>query len=100
MLVSEAIVGNRVVLGALEAGTRALLATGGVVPPPARWTIDTGFLGDGYGFPTDEGTDAATRADALGVGTDPTYTAKGFAAALARADTGRRVVYVHTLAAH
>jgi 1-aminocyclopropane-1-carboxylate deaminase/D-cysteine desulfhydrase-like pyridoxal-dependent ACC family enzyme len=99
VLVSEAIVGNRVVLGGLEAGTRALLATGGVFAPPARWSIDTEYLGEGYGFPTDAGTDAAALAAGLGVATDPTYTAKGFAAALARVAAGRRVVYVDTLAA-
>jgi 1-aminocyclopropane-1-carboxylate deaminase/D-cysteine desulfhydrase-like pyridoxal-dependent ACC family enzyme len=96
--VADAIVTNRPVLSGLEAGVRALLAVGGVVPPPARWRIDPRWFGPGYGHETDEGTAAAARASALGIASEPTYTAKALAAAFAAADSGRRVVYLQTYA--
>jgi D-cysteine desulfhydrase len=96
--VADAIVTNRVVLGGMEAGVRSLLAVGGVAPPSSRWTIDARWFGPGYGHATDEATAAAERAAALGVASEPTYTAKALAAAFDRIDAGRRVVYVQTYA--
>jgi D-cysteine desulfhydrase len=97
--VADRIVTNRPVLRGIEAGVRSLLALGGAVPPPARWTIDGGWFGDGYGHPTEAGAAAAERALGLGIRSDPTYTAKALAAALARLDAGRRVVFLQTLSA-
>jgi D-cysteine desulfhydrase len=96
--VADAVVTNQVVLSALEAGVRSLLAVGGVTPPATRWEIDTGWFGDGYGIPTDAGTAAAERATDLGIASEPTYTAKALAAAFARSDAGRKVVYLQTYA--
>ena len=96
--VADRIVTNRPVLSGIEAGVRSLLAVGGVVPPRARWRIDGRWFGDGYGHPTAEGTSAALRAAALGIASEPTYTAKALAAAFAAVDAGRRVVFVQTYA--
>jgi D-cysteine desulfhydrase len=97
--VADAIVTNRAVLSGIEAGVRSLLAVGGALPPPARWRIDASWFGPGYGHPTPEGRAAAERASDLGLASDPTYTAKALAAAFARRDAGRRVVFLQTLAA-
>ncbi len=48
----------------------------------ARIHVDGAQLGDGYGFATEPGDRATTRAHALGLTLDPTYTAKAFAALL------------------
>lgn len=96
--VADVVVTNPVVLSALETGVRSLLAVGGVAPPPSRWEIDGGWFGDGYGIETAEGATAAERAVALGIANEPTYTAKALAAAFARHDAGRRVVYLQTYA--
>jgi 1-aminocyclopropane-1-carboxylate deaminase/D-cysteine desulfhydrase-like pyridoxal-dependent ACC family enzyme len=98
--VADAIVTNRPVLQGIERGVRALLAIGGVRPAAARWEIDTRWFGDGYGHPTAAGTEAAERAAALGLHSEPTYTAKALAAAFALEDAGHRVVFLQTLAAH
>jgi 1-aminocyclopropane-1-carboxylate deaminase/D-cysteine desulfhydrase-like pyridoxal-dependent ACC family enzyme len=65
----------------------------------ARLATTTRFLGRGYGHPTDEGMHATERAAAAGLVLDPTYTAKAFAATLARAAEGREktILYWHTL---
>jgi 1-aminocyclopropane-1-carboxylate deaminase/D-cysteine desulfhydrase-like pyridoxal-dependent ACC family enzyme len=97
--VADRIVTNRPVLAGIEAGVRSLLAVGGAVPPRARWSIDGAWFGDGYGHPTEAGTAAAARAAALGIRSEPTYTAKALAAAFARLDAGRRVVFLQTLSA-
>ena len=97
-LVSSPLVANRVVLSALEAGTRALLATGGVAPPRTRLRALTGYVGPGYGQSSEEGTRAAREAEALGVAVERTYTAKAFAAALDARRRGRHVVFVQTWA--
>ena len=97
--VADAIVTNRPCSAGIEAGVRALLAVGGVVPPPARLAIDGRWFGDGYGHPTAAGTAAAERAAALGIASEPTYTAKALAAAFAAASTpAGDVVYVQTYA--
>jgi D-cysteine desulfhydrase len=89
---------NMAVLGSMEAATAALLALGGWRPVPARLKIDTGWLGPGYGHPTEAG-DAATRAAAgYGLAVEPTYTAKAFACALDRHNDGQRVVFIQTFA--
>jgi 1-aminocyclopropane-1-carboxylate deaminase/D-cysteine desulfhydrase-like pyridoxal-dependent ACC family enzyme len=62
--------------------------------------FDGRFLGAGYGYPTQDGSDAAREADqAAGLEMDSTYTAKAFAATLGyvRAGRARRVLYWHTL---
>ena len=96
--VADRIITNRLVLTGIEAGTRSLLALGGVSPPAARLRIDGRWFGRGYGHPTDEGTAAAAAGSALGLATEPTYTAKALAAALASVDRGKRVVFVQTYA--
>jgi D-cysteine desulfhydrase len=81
----------------LETATAALLALGGgVIRGPARLTIDAAWMGAGYGHPTDDGEKAMAAAAAYGLELEPTYTAKAFAAALARVERGERVVFVHT----
>jgi 1-aminocyclopropane-1-carboxylate deaminase/D-cysteine desulfhydrase-like pyridoxal-dependent ACC family enzyme len=97
--VADRIVTNAPVLRGLEAGVRSLLALGGAVPPPARWSIDGRWFGAGYGHPTPEGAAAATRAAGLGIHSEPTYTAKALAAAFERLDAGHRVVFLQTLSA-
>ena len=97
--VADRIVTNRPVLRGIEVGVRSVLALGGGLPPAARWTIDGGWFGPGYGHPTPAGTGAAERAAALGIRSEPTYTAKALAAAFERLDAGRRVVFLQTLSA-
>jgi 1-aminocyclopropane-1-carboxylate deaminase/D-cysteine desulfhydrase-like pyridoxal-dependent ACC family enzyme len=65
-----------------------------------RFSVERNELGSGYGFPTSAGDAATLRAQAVGLGLDPTYTAKAFAHALHRAERtdGRQVIlYWHTL---
>jgi D-cysteine desulfhydrase len=65
-----------------------------------RLTIDTRFLGAGYGHPSADGADATGAArEGAGLVLDPTYTAKAFASALwhVRARQARHVLYWHTL---
>jgi len=67
-----------------------------------RWrlTMDSRFLGGGYGHPTPEGEEATrTARSAAGLLLDPTYTAKAFASALwhVRARRAHSVLYWHTL---
>jgi len=95
---ADAVVANRAVLGSLEVMTSALVALGGWVPRPARWSVDGRWIGRGYGYPTAEGRAAAAVASMWGIALEPTYSAKACAAALDLASAGRRVVYVHTSA--
>ncbi len=64
-----------------------------------RVTVDGGFLGKGYGFLTEDGERASDEAQGAGLTLDPTYTAKAFAAALARVRAGPpgTVLFWHTL---
>ncbi|HVE94455.1 MAG TPA: pyridoxal-phosphate dependent enzyme [Acidimicrobiales bacterium] len=94
----DAVIANRAVLGSLEAMTAALVALGGWRPRAARWTVDSRWVGRGYGYPTAEGRAAAAVASMWGIAVEPTYTAKACAAALDLAATGKRVVYIHTSA--
>lgn len=89
---------NMAVLKTLEAATASLLALGGWVPRPARLKIDTGWLGPGYGHPTEAGEHATRAAQAYGLEVEPTYTAKAFACALDRHNDGQRVVFIQTFA--
>jgi 1-aminocyclopropane-1-carboxylate deaminase/D-cysteine desulfhydrase-like pyridoxal-dependent ACC family enzyme len=75
--------------------------------------LDVSRVGGGYGHPTEEGERATDRAGQIGLGLDPTYTAKAFAHALTSAGargfspdpSGRRAprplpsLYWHTLSA-
>jgi D-cysteine desulfhydrase len=96
--VADAIVTNRVVLGAHEAGARAVLAVGGAVTGPTRLRIEPRYFGGGYGVPTAAGDAAMKAAAELGTVVEPTYTAKAFACALDRWRMGRRVVFLQTFA--
>jgi 1-aminocyclopropane-1-carboxylate deaminase/D-cysteine desulfhydrase-like pyridoxal-dependent ACC family enzyme len=68
--------------------------------PRPELRIEGGFVGRGYGYPTPAGARAIARGAELGLGLDPTYTGKVFAALLADADAGRlrgkRVLFIHT----
>ncbi|MBV9664277.1 MAG: pyridoxal-phosphate dependent enzyme [Actinobacteria bacterium] len=98
--VADRSVTNTAVLGSMQAGTLALLALGGYVSCSAARPveIDGRWFGPGYGHPTPAGDAAGERAASYGLEVEPTYTAKAFAAALARADAGERVVFVQTYA--
>lgn len=80
-------------------GTAALAGVSSSVASRAskRVDVDGRWLGRGYGHPTRAGDDATARARAWGLVLDPTYTAKAFACALARASAGKKVLYWHTL---
>jgi D-cysteine desulfhydrase len=97
---ADATVTNRAVLGSLEVSTAALVATGGWRPRPGRLDIERGYFGAGYGHPTEAGAAATDVAARHGLELEPTYTAKAFAAALARVESGRRVVFIQTFAGH
>jgi 1-aminocyclopropane-1-carboxylate deaminase/D-cysteine desulfhydrase-like pyridoxal-dependent ACC family enzyme len=80
---SAAIAGEvRRILGGLEALLG--LSSGGLTDAPIE--VDDGFVGDGYGIPTPQSTEAielSARREALFL--DPTYTAKAMAGLIARA---------------
>jgi 1-aminocyclopropane-1-carboxylate deaminase/D-cysteine desulfhydrase-like pyridoxal-dependent ACC family enzyme len=79
---------------AIPAGGSSLLGT-----VAARLEIDSSYLGEGYGRSTPWGEHATQQAADIGLELDATYTAKTFAAALARVALGRErhVLYWHTL---
>ncbi|HEY8086782.1 MAG TPA: pyridoxal-phosphate dependent enzyme [Polyangiaceae bacterium] len=82
---------------ARRAGLRATVAS---VRAGGTLTMDTRFLGAGYGHPTPEGEQAARLAlEHARLTLDPTYTAKAFASALwhVRARRAPHVLYWHTL---
>lgn len=87
---------NGRVLGALEAGTTALLAIGGAWPRRTRLEIDGRWFGGVYGKPTVAGDNAMAVAAGMDLPLEPTYTAKAFAAALDRMRRGERVLFVQT----
>ena len=88
-----------------HAAVRALIAQSAFATPAlaraalALVDFEDRFLGIGYGAPTAAGSDASEEATARGLGSDATYTAKAFAAAIALSRTGKTVLYVHTLSA-
>ncbi|MEJ2214999.1 MAG: pyridoxal-phosphate dependent enzyme [Gemmatimonadota bacterium] len=100
-------VANDRALGRLLRATLALLADVGLgndLPSAdavaAGIELRSGYLGDGYGRPTPAGTAALERFSALGLGLDPTYTAKTAAAVLdAAASTPGVHLFWHTLSA-
>src|SRR5258707_14053909 len=65
-------------------------------------TVDDRFIGDGYGIPSPEGTEAMRLlARTEGVVLDPTYTAKAMASLLAHIRAGefsekQSVLFIHT----
>ncbi len=65
----------------------------------ARLSIDTRFLGAGYGHASAGGQEAVEAGQEIGLTLDATYTAKAFASALwhVRARQGKNVLYWHTL---
>jgi len=64
-----------------------------------RLEVERGFLGAGYGHASEAGAHATQIAANAGILLDPTYTAKAFAAALARVTQGkeRTILYWQTL---
>jgi len=74
------------------------LSRGARVRSAERIEVDGRWLGRGYGYSTHESDAAMAVAGRVGLELDPTYTAKAFACALARAEEGRGpVLYWHTL---
>ncbi len=65
----------------------------------ARLELERGYLGAGYGHATAASAAATQEAAKAGILLDPTYTAKAFAAALARVAAGkeRTILYWQTL---
>ncbi len=101
--VADAAANNRVFLGVLEAGTRALLAAAERPMRSAmnRIEVVTDFFGPGYGIPTDAGTQALAAARKADLPAEQTYTAKALAAALEMARDPARgtVCFVDTVSA-
>jgi len=94
------------VLGLARLATRADAGSAGVRRLARALEVDGAHLGGGYGHPTRRGAEASRVAAEIGLGLDPTYTAKTFARALEELSvTGadgshpRRVLYWHTLSA-
>jgi 1-aminocyclopropane-1-carboxylate deaminase/D-cysteine desulfhydrase-like pyridoxal-dependent ACC family enzyme len=75
------------------------LSRGASARAVARLDVDGGYVGDGYGLPTEAGRIARARAEGAGVALDDCYTAKAFAAALDRASSrpAAPVLFWHTL---
>ncbi len=99
-------VANPRVLERLVGATLALLASAGArdLPPAGdvvrRIELRGGYLGDGYGRPTQAGEAALERFGGLGLGLDPTYTAKTAAAVLDALAAAPGVhLFWHTLSA-
>ncbi len=88
----------------LAGRTARLLRRHGVAaeaPPPAGVTVETAWLGSGYGHPTSDGAAALELlGDREGVELEPVYTAKTAAGLLALNREGRfgdgPVLYWHT----
>ncbi|MEY2423749.1 MAG: hypothetical protein QOI95_3816 [Acidimicrobiaceae bacterium] len=96
--VADAVVTNRGLLAVHAVGAFALLGMGGWMPRHGNIAIERGYLGEGYGHPSEAGEDAIREGSRLGLSLEETYTAKAFAAALDRWRSGRRVVFVQTYA--
>jgi D-cysteine desulfhydrase len=65
----------------------------------ARLTVDAESVGTGYGHATRAGDEALEIGRSFGMTLEPTYTAKAFASALARAgdDTSKKILFWSTL---
>jgi D-cysteine desulfhydrase len=96
--VADAVVTNRALLAAHAVGTFALLGMGGWMPHHGNIVIERGYLGAGYGHPSEAGEQATGEGARLGLALESTYTAKAFATVLDRWRSGRRVVFVQTYA--
>jgi D-cysteine desulfhydrase len=84
---------------ALKTGALAGLGPAAAKRAAQRIEVEGRWIGRGYGHPTPEGDAALAEARGVGLTLDPTYTAKGFAAALAHVREGnsRNVLFWHTL---
>ena len=78
--------------------TREIAKAVGVAPAraAARLEVDRKWVGRGYGYATPASELAIEEGAKLGIELDPTYTAKSFACARARAED-ERVLFWHTL---
>lgn len=99
-------VGNELVLARLVEGAVKILSDAGVPAPDPRRAMDRveiagGWLGGGYGHPTEQGAAATAWFAPRGLELDPSYTSKTGAALLAgmRVESGARHLYWHTLSA-
>lgn len=97
---------NELALGRLVEQTTAILKDAGISAPDPRLALDRvelagGWLGKGYGHPTDAGSEAANWFGDRDVPMDPTYTAKTAAAVLEgmSREPATRHLYWHTLSA-
>ena len=97
-------VGNELVLGRLVEGATKILRDAGIPAPDPRLVLDRveiagGWLGGGYGHPTEAGGLATDWFAPRGLSLDPSYTAKTVAALLEgmRGEGGARHLYWHTL---
>ena len=97
-------VANELVLGRLVEAAVKILRDAGVPAPDPRLVLDRvdlmgGWLGGGYGHPTDEGAAATHWFAPSGLTLDPSYTSKTAAALLdgMRAEPGAVHLYWHTL---
>lgn len=103
--VVDALFANRHIVTWLARGSAALLRRSGAeVPEPSarRLVVHDGFFGPGYGHPTEAGLAAMRLGSELGMGLDPTYTGKTFAAVVEGARSGwfgPEVLFVNTLSA-
>jgi 1-aminocyclopropane-1-carboxylate deaminase/D-cysteine desulfhydrase-like pyridoxal-dependent ACC family enzyme len=68
------------------------------MPRHGNIAIERGYLGEGYGHPSEAGEQAIAEGGRLGLALESTYTAKAFASVLDRWRAGRRVVFVQTYA--
>ncbi|HUG39294.1 MAG TPA: pyridoxal-phosphate dependent enzyme [Longimicrobiales bacterium] len=99
-------IANDLVLGRLLERAVKILRAAGIPAPDPRLAMDRvalagGFLGPGYGHPTEAGAAATEWFAARGLALDPSYTAKTAAALLEglRAEPRARHLYWHTLSA-
>jgi 1-aminocyclopropane-1-carboxylate deaminase/D-cysteine desulfhydrase-like pyridoxal-dependent ACC family enzyme len=68
-------------------------------PAPTDYELDFGYVGPGYGVPSDAGNEAIRYlARREGIFLDPIYSGKAFSGLMARAEEfkGRRVLFWHT----
>jgi D-cysteine desulfhydrase len=84
---------------ALKTAALAGLSPAAAARAAKRIDVEGRWIGRGYGHSTPAGEAAIVDARSVGLALDPTYTAKGFAAALAhvRAGTSPHVLFWHTL---
>ena len=66
--------------------------------PPAQFTVDDGWLGEGYGYPTTASVAAMERAKHVNLKVEPTYTGKALAAALSAGEGTHLYWHTHSSA--